>query len=1135
MEDFHYLEERKEEYLKGAYDAFNILTKLAEQASQNGQDIDSDDESNEGQDEKWLYYYILGKISEKRHEEPKIYLDFYLNSAKSLYEKGATYPLKINHMNPSNLAIEALELYYRTTAAIVKYLEQNYSSVSRPNFTLFTRVLRDLANSPFAINRAKIKGAAALKRKMMADAASKSEEPATKVVINGGENGEAVTVTPSVSSTSNNEVPTVDVTSTTTGEKEVTTTTDIVEPISEDQVTTTTTENVELTKPPINGKPLLNGIIDETNTRRSSQESGVTSTTSTNDSSSSSSSSSSGSDSSSDSDSDSSEDDQIVKSSEIDTLFKSCIRNLEECVTRFPEHYKSTYRLVYHFLHAKGSTKSLSNCHQLLLSTYRTTLGSNITGLFTERKTNNLFNGVWRIPSDEIDRPGNFSAHLSKCVITLLDVLKQQHEYSILFDVALLLYKNPESDKKYLIEQDKKELYQQALLYSSISLKAKFKAVKDEKNDAILLKFLIDIFKINRKIQKFIQLKESPFNSVMIEAYRAYVAEKAVIPEGANIVDLATKLCVYELNMIKQREKDKQNQSLEGEKPVVVSEATTPFIPGLTKKKVDKPKRAPFGPTVGPLPSSTTNSTQSVPVIPANSDSPPSGTAPKSTTVPPVQSIPPIIPPSYNNLLPNPTETSAAAAAAMIAAATAKNNNNPSSSVVAPFDQAALLSEIYKTPSLLASIPGMNLTAMLNFLQQQNEMYSRLAATVNNTNYSNFALKYIESLAGNLMTSISAVPPQTVDALNKPTFSTNEHVKSPVGSPLNDLNKTSSVNMNVPGKSNKQKSTTNSNQLSKKKEDIPIPKKKQVNTNKHSSINHPLTPLSLPIDLPSSLSITRAVSISPKPKQQQHNRTEQRPSSASPSSSKVNNQVIINPVNQAATLSPVTISRVSTPTNLKTPQPSTKSTSTNKNASTNKLSSTKQTSGINASSGVSVKALEKLNKLGSSISLVPEKDSKLDTPRPNSNKNFRNAYLLEFARQISINQQNTIDLTDSPTTPTKKNTSKSTSNKTAPASNTAGSIRVKKDSKLFDNKKNVSGIQIPDAISVSPIRPAHSPSPNHLMQASSSGSLSGSKMARITTSTKSYPPPGPSSLQFRGVTGLASSVSPSLGAAIDIR
>lgn len=136
--------------------------------------------------------------------------------------------------------------------------------------------------------------------------------------------------------------------------------------------------------------------------RRGSQESSATTATTTtttgSDSTSSSSSDSSGSDtSSSDSESDSSEDSpdkamKPLKEHELESIFKTCIRNLEECVTRFPEHYKSIYRLVNIYLNAPDSVKDLRKCKQLLLSTYTTGLNNPIQGLFADRKNNNFFN-----------------------------------------------------------------------------------------------------------------------------------------------------------------------------------------------------------------------------------------------------------------------------------------------------------------------------------------------------------------------------------------------------------------------------------------------------------------------------------------------------------------------------------------------------------------------------------------------------------------------------------------------------------------------------------------------------------------------------------------------------------------------
>lgn len=76
----------------------------------------------------------------------------------------------------------------------------------------------------------------------------------------------------------------------------------------------------------------------------------------------------------------------------MDTIYKMCIKNLEECVTRFPEHYKSVYRLVMIYMNGPEKLRNEEKCDQLLLGTYTTELGNQIQGLFTDRKNSNLFN-----------------------------------------------------------------------------------------------------------------------------------------------------------------------------------------------------------------------------------------------------------------------------------------------------------------------------------------------------------------------------------------------------------------------------------------------------------------------------------------------------------------------------------------------------------------------------------------------------------------------------------------------------------------------------------------------------------------------------------------------------------------------
>lgn len=55
--------------------------------------------------------------------------------------------------------------------------------------------------------------------------------------------------------------------------------------------------------------------------------------------------------------------------------------------------------------------------------------------------------GIWRIPSSEIDRPGSFSAHMSRCVVLLMEMLLRSSDHNILLELAMNLNRNPENDK----------------------------------------------------------------------------------------------------------------------------------------------------------------------------------------------------------------------------------------------------------------------------------------------------------------------------------------------------------------------------------------------------------------------------------------------------------------------------------------------------------------------------------------------------------------------------------------------------------------------------------------------------------------------------------------------------------------
>lgn len=80
-----------------------------------------------------------------------------------------------------------------------------------------------------------------------------------------------------------------------------------------------------------------------------------------------------------------------------------CIKNFEECITRYPEHFKSIYHLILIYKNGPEKVRDVNKCHQLLLGTYTTELGNQVQGLFTDRKNNNLFN----VSMNELNRKKN--------------------------------------------------------------------------------------------------------------------------------------------------------------------------------------------------------------------------------------------------------------------------------------------------------------------------------------------------------------------------------------------------------------------------------------------------------------------------------------------------------------------------------------------------------------------------------------------------------------------------------------------------------------------------------------------------------------------------------------------------------
>ena len=67
--------------------------------------------------------------------------------------------------------------------------------------------------------------------------------------------------------------------------------------------------------------------------------------------------------------------------------------------------------------------------------------------LFHDRKNNNFFQGLWRIPVEDIDRSGAFATHMARCVCLMFDVLVQTSDHKMLYHLHIQLKRTPEIGK----------------------------------------------------------------------------------------------------------------------------------------------------------------------------------------------------------------------------------------------------------------------------------------------------------------------------------------------------------------------------------------------------------------------------------------------------------------------------------------------------------------------------------------------------------------------------------------------------------------------------------------------------------------------------------------------------------------
>ncbi|KAM8760749.1 calcineurin-binding protein cabin-1 isoform 4-T4 [Acanthopagrus schlegelii] len=473
------MEERRDSMLETAFQCFQGAAHC---------ECDSDEE-------EWLIHYMLGKIAEKRKQTPLDYLQLYKKAAHYLHEEAARYPRKIHYHNPPDLAMEALELHFRLSATILKLLEANEPDLEHePLFSL----LVEAATGPFA--RGEEKSMPSMPRShekekppsmmdedftcssvcvgnthssSLPSAATPERSQDSEVVMLSDSNSTQDAFTDPASSQDSNHKPASVKASSSSSES--TTPVKDGQLVSEDTVChgehsgIQTDEKViqeviesvvvtlpEASAPKVSVDPCPHPLpVPATPPKPASSQQTAPQTPA------------------SEGKKKPEPPAEVIevpkalpaeRGEQRRMLLDMCVRALFLCLGRFPQHYKSLYRLAFFY--------SNSKTHQNLQWARDVLLGSSVPwqqlkhmpaqGLFCERNKTNLFNGIWRIPVDEIDRPGSFASHMNRSIVLLLEVLSQLKDHDTLVKVSFMLQRTPDQGKKYLRDVDRQVLAKRA-------------------------------------------------------------------------------------------------------------------------------------------------------------------------------------------------------------------------------------------------------------------------------------------------------------------------------------------------------------------------------------------------------------------------------------------------------------------------------------------------------------------------------------------------------------------------------------------------------------------------------------------------------------------------------------------------
>lgn len=520
------LREKKTEYLELARNCYESANRCEAEGT--------------GNDEMWLNHYLLGKIAHKMGEPPAVYLNHLYLSLQYLHQMHARYPRKILYHSPPPLSIEALELYYKIHALCIKFLLK-YEDKSAPKKDLqaVRMHLEKASKSPFALFQERSFGSVSENEDlgMLPLIKKRAKKRALTSDHDYLDSGNAAKVSsyqsrrrPSTESVAEPEEVIIvreilDSLVTVVSEKLLAE--EKQRPMTSQGGAVTT---IVLGDPPVRKKPAPStGVVCIDLTREESKaelqrlieesRASVITHSTTGEKSLLAPSTSSG----------GTETIKATKNVDVSEhdlkqmLLKTCVAAMRDCLSRFPQHFKSVYYLARYYCHSKHA-RNLQLSYDYLMHSGQSKSEVSTPGLFAERRNTNFFTGIWHTPGDEIDRPGSFATHMRRSVVLLMEVLRLRRDVDKTVYLTVQLSRNPDLDKKYLRDIDRVYLARKAFKQAMGIAQKKLNDLMNEEpppEESVLISALLDVYRAWQAFQKAGTFVEEA-GDVLSEAYKTF-------------------------------------------------------------------------------------------------------------------------------------------------------------------------------------------------------------------------------------------------------------------------------------------------------------------------------------------------------------------------------------------------------------------------------------------------------------------------------------------------------------------------------------------------------------------------------------------------------------------------------------